>query len=140
MSSTPLVNVSITVATNGDVARSALATRKFAKAMGFDQPTELKIATAISELATNIVRYAERGTVTLHERKHPENMGRGMGFIVADKGPGIEDTEKAMLDGHTTRDSLGLGLPGVERLMDEFDLNSVVGKGTVIKATKWLPR
>ncbi len=137
---TEIPNVSISVSTNGDVARSALATRKFARAMKFDEATELKVATAISELATNIVRYAQRGTVTLHVVVDSEyaRVGRyGLGLIVADRGPGITDIENAMKDGATTRDSLGLGLPGVKRLMDEFELISAPGKGTVVKATKW---
>lgn len=128
--------VSITVATVGDVARSVIAARKFAKSLGFDQSTEFKIGTAISELATNIVRYAHGGTVTLRVRS--DEARTGIEIIVADRGPGIEDVEQAMKDGATTRDSLGLGLPGVQRLMDEFELSSTVGKGTIAKGIKWL--
>ena len=93
------------------------------------------IATAISEVARNIVSYAGSGEIVL--RVVQKGQRRGLTVVARDKGPGIADIERAMQDGFSTSRGLGLGLPGSKRLMDEFDLVSQVGKGTEITMTKW---
>ena len=98
--------------------------------------TELTlIATAISEVARNIVSYAGTGEIVL--RVVEKERRRGLAVIARDRGPGIADIERAMQDGYSTSRSLGLGLPGSKRLMDEFEIASELGKGTVITMTKW---
>jgi len=93
------------------------------------------IATAISELARNIVLYAKEGEVVL---QIVENNGRrGIKIVAGDNGPGIADLEMAMQLGYSTSGSLGLGLPGVKRLMDEFEIASEIGKGTRVTVVKW---
>jgi len=93
------------------------------------------IATAISELARNIVVYAKEGEVVLQV---VENNGRrGIRIVADDNGPGIADVELAMQLGYSTSGSLGLGLPGVKRLMDEFEIASEPGSGTRVTVVKW---
>ena len=93
------------------------------------------IATAISEVARNIVTYAGRGEIVL--RIVQRGPRRGLLVIARDQGPGIADIARAMEDGYSTSRSLGLGLPGSKRLMDEFELASELGKGTEVTMTKW---
>jgi len=93
------------------------------------------IATAISEVARNIVSYAGSGEIVM--RVVRQGQRRGITVVARDKGPGIADIERAMEVGFSTSRGLGLGLPGSKRLMDEFELVSEVGKGTEITMTKW---
>ena len=105
-------------------------------AIGFDDIVSQMIATAVSELANNIIKYAGRGEILL-ERIIVQNRA-GMEVIARDSGPGIEDIQKAMADHYSTGDTLGLGLPGVKRMMDEFELTSKPGKRTTVTIRKWL--
>ena len=93
------------------------------------------IATAISEVARNIVSYAGSGEIVM--RLVQRGQRRGITVVARDKGPGIPDIERAMEDGFSTARGLGLGLPGSKRLMDEFELVSEIGRGTEITMTKW---
>jgi serine/threonine-protein kinase RsbT len=118
-----------------DVARVSFETKMFARMLGFKQNEQYMIATASSELATNIVKYAGKGGITL--RKIEKNNKTGIEIMAEDKGLGIEDIGKAMKDNCSTAKSLGLGLPGVKRLMDEFTIDSQRNIGTKIIARKW---
>jgi serine/threonine-protein kinase RsbT len=102
---------------------------------GFPSTDRVVVATAISELARNIVRYAARGEITL--RLVDDCGRRGVEVRADDDGPGIPDVALAMRDGFSTSGSFGLGLPGVRRLMDEFEISSEFGKGTRVTARKW---
>jgi serine/threonine-protein kinase RsbT len=93
------------------------------------------IATAISEVARNIVSYAKQGEIVL---SLVEGSRRGIKVVARDQGPGIPDVERAMQDGYSTGGGLGLGLPGAKRLMDGFSIVSEVGKGTTVSMTKWV--
>src|SRR2546428_10350927 len=96
--------------------------------LGFPTGDARLIATAISELARNIVSYARKGEITL---KMVQALSRqGVLIIASDSGPGIQDIPQALRDGFSTSGSLGLGLPGVRRLMDEFEITSQPGGGT----------
>ena len=109
--------------------------RALAARLAFASSSQALIATAISELARNIVTYAGQGEIIL---KTASRAGAsGIVIIARDAGPGIPDIGLAMQDGYSTTKSLGLGLPGARRLMDEFDIQSEVGKGTTITMTKW---
>jgi serine/threonine-protein kinase RsbT len=103
--------------------------------LGFSSSDLTLIATAISELARNIVSYATRGEIIL--RLVQQGSRQGIVIIARDEGPGIPDIAQAMQDGYSTGNSLGLGLPGTKRLMDEFDIISHLGKGTTITIKKW---
>ncbi len=106
-----------------------------ATASSFATAEATLIATAISELARNIVLYAKCGEIVL---KIVENGTRhGIRIIARDEGPGIADLDRAMQLGYSTSGSLGLGLPGVKKLMDEFEIVSERGKGTRVTVLKW---
>jgi len=109
--------------------------RELASNMGFSTVDQTRIATAVSELARNIYQYAGKGMVTVLSL---EGDRRGIKIVCQDDGPGIADIELAMTDGYSTAKSLGLGLPGAKRLVDEFHIESDSGKGTKITITKWL--
>jgi serine/threonine-protein kinase RsbT len=109
--------------------------RELAASLGFSSTDQTLLATAISEIARNIVTYAVRGTIEL---SRVDGDGRlGVVVVARDQGPGIADIEAAMRDGYSTGNSLGVGLPGARRLVDEFELASTVGVGTVVTLKKW---
>ena len=118
-----------------DAAQVVVGARRLAAQAGFTETIQFLIATAASELATNIVRYAGRGEVRL---SIIENDGR-TGFEVAaqDAGPGIADIDLALKEHYSSGRSLGLGLPSVKRIMDEFSITSLPGQGTIVVARKW---
>jgi serine/threonine-protein kinase RsbT len=93
------------------------------------------LATAISEIARNIVQYAGRGEIEF--RSVEEKGRRGLMIIARDNGPGIEDIGKAMQDGYSTSRGMGMGLPGAKRLMDDFKIVSETGRGTIVSMVKW---
>jgi anti-sigma regulatory factor (Ser/Thr protein kinase) len=102
---------------------------------GFPATDLTLLATAISEIARNIVKFARRGELTI---TMVSDGGRtGVTIVARDSGPGIPDTARAMQDGYSTYRGLGLGLGGTRRLMDEFDIVSEVGVGTTVTMTKW---
>ena len=118
-----------------DIVAARQKGRELANDLGFG-PTDLAIiATAISELARNIVLYARRGEIML--KPAHESDPSGILVVATDEGPGIPDIAEAMHTGYSTSGSLGLGLPGVKRLMDEFEIVSEVGRGTTVIAKKW---
>ncbi len=119
-----------------DIVGARQMGREIARVMGFCTVDQARIATAISELARNIFLYAEEGKIYF-EIIHQHNR-KGLRMIAIDTGPGIDDISKVMEDGYTTSGGLGAGLPGVKRIMDEFELISEVGKGTKVTVVKWL--
>jgi serine/threonine-protein kinase RsbT len=119
----------------GDVVTARQKGRELAQSVGFSGSDLTLIATAISEIARNIVVYAHRGEISLNAVS--DDQRQGIVIIATDEGPGIPDIARAMEDGFSTGKSLGLGLPGARRLMDEFDIISEIGKGTVITMKKW---
>lgn len=103
--------------------------------MGFAGSDLTMIATAISEVARNIIRYADKGEVVVSAIA---DRGRvGVQVVATDAGPGISDVDMAMRDGFTTSSGMGLGLPGARRLMDEFAISSAVSEGTTVVMKKW---
>ena len=125
----------VSIDCDSDVVAARQKRRELASQCGFPSTDLAVVATAISELARNIVRYAVRGEVIL--RLIDDNGRRGVEVVATDDGPGIPDITLAMQDGYSTSGSLGLGLPGVRRLMDEFEIASDFGKGTTVTARKW---
>jgi serine/threonine-protein kinase RsbT len=129
--------VQILVTCDKDVVTARQQGRTAARAAGFSESEATLVATAISELARNIVSYAQRGTVSV-ARLNGHKGTAGLKIVATDAGPGIADVAQALRDGYSSSGGLGLGLPGVRRLMDEFDIASVPGRGTTVTVTKWL--
>lgn len=126
----------IPVATSDDLVTLRRAVRERAAALGFGHTDQVRLVTAASELGRNIVHYAGRGfadIVTVNREGR-----RGLRLRFEDEGQGISDIELAMKDGYTSGRGLGKGLPGARRLVDEFEITSDVGRGTVVTITKWL--
>jgi serine/threonine-protein kinase RsbT len=120
-----------------DIVTARQAGRELATKLKFSLTDITMIATAISEVARNISKYAGRGEIRLGVT---ERHGRDALIVQAvDDGPGIADTEQALEDGFSTSSGLGLGLPGSRRLMDDFDVQSELGAGTTVTMWKWLP-
>lgn len=110
--------------------------RDMATALGFDEIDRTRIEIVILELTRNILAHAGSGELLLELIEDGER--RGMVVAAQDGGPGIADIELAMRDGYSTAKTLGAGLPGVRRLMDDFMIDSTVGVGTRVRAVKWL--
>ncbi len=128
-------DVQLPISSDLDLVRAREQGRVLAGQLGFQQSDLTLVATAISELARNIVRYARRGEIIL--RQAQDGGVPGIVIIARDEGPGIPDVNRAMEQGYSTSGGLGLGLPGVRRIMDEFEIVSEVGKGTVVTVVKW---
>lgn len=127
--------IRVRINSDQDIVAARQKGRALAIALGFSSGDATLIATAISELARNIVTYAKVGEIrlmVLHNSTRP-----GIQLIARDTGPGIPDITLALRDGFSTSGSLGLGLPGVKRLVDEFEIVSEVNQGTTVTAKKW---
>lgn len=127
---------SVEVGTEWGIVSARQAGRELAKEVGFNNVDQARIATAISELARNIYLYTENGVIELEVVE--KDALKGMKIIARDDGPGIENIRDVMEDGYSSSGGLGAGLPGVKRLLDEFDIESELGNGTVISTIKWL--
>lgn len=127
---------SVEINTEWDIVAARQLGRNEAKKIGFGTVDQARITTAISELARNIYLYAGRGRIEI--KGICNNNVKGISIIASDEGPGIADVRKVMNDGFTTSGGLGAGLPGVDRLMDEFGIETKIGVGTTITAIKWM--
>jgi serine/threonine-protein kinase RsbT len=129
-------SVCVTIWTDSDVSIARIRTQRFAiDEGGFTETEAVAIATAVSELARNVLVHAAHGEVALSVVV--EESRRGILVVVRDEGPGITDTERALQDGYSSTGTLGLGLPSAQRLVDELHVVSVPGVGTTVTATKW---
>ncbi|MGI8426130.1 MAG: anti-sigma regulatory factor [Actinomycetota bacterium] len=127
----------IPVTSEAGVVAARQAGRNLAEDLGFSTTEQTLIATAISEVARNIIQYAKCGEIVMCQII--EDGARGIQVVARDEGPGIPDVDRAMTDGYSTGKGMGLGLTGARRLMDKFHLSSEVDKGTVITMIKWAP-
>lgn len=126
------------IAGEDDIVLARRRAREVAIASGFGAVDQSRIATAVSELTRNVVRYATDGRGEMQIRVIPPSpRGRGIEIVVRDEGPGIADIERAMQAGYTSGAGLGMGLPGTRRLMDEMEIDSAPGRGTVVVIRKW---
>lgn len=130
------VNLRLGIRTDADGSRAALEATLYSRAAGFDEVASRLIATAVAELARNILKYAHNGEIQM--RRVESSHQRGVEIEAVDQGPGIADTAEAMRDHFSSGGTLGLGLPGVKRMMDEFSLDSTPGEGTRVRAVKWI--
>ena len=127
--------IRIPVQTDADVVTARKQGRELAAQAGFSATELTIIATAISEIARNIVMFANRGEIVVS--LVGENSRQGVTVVARDAGPGIPDLDRALQDGYSGYGGMGLGLPGSRRLMDEFEITSEVDKGTTVTMTKW---
>ncbi len=125
----------IPIRTTADIVTARQKGRILAMELGFDGSDLTVIATAISEVARNIIDHAKSGEVII--TRGNQGGKRGICVVAHDSGPGIADVEQAMQYGYSTRNGLGIGLPGAKLLMDEFNISSVAGQGTTITMRKW---
>ncbi len=131
--------VCVPINSDRDIILARQRGKDLAARQGFSSTDMTLIATAISELARNIVLYAKSGEIVLKPLRQGEK--RGISVVARDQGPGIPDVARSLQDGYSTSRSLGLGLPGVRRLMDAFEVVSAVNRGTTVVAKKWtIPR
>lgn len=130
--------IRVAINTDADLVVARAQGRALAQQLGFSRPDPTLIATAISELARNVVMHVGHGEITM--RPLYEDRRYGLLVVVSDKGQGIADIEAALQDGFASRGGLGLGLPGARRLMDEFEVASEVGCGTTVTMKKWRVR
>lgn len=128
-------DISHHVRLESDVTIAVLDIGRLATKHGFDQRRKTMLMTAASELGTNLCKYAGSGWLkaTILSNKG----AKGMEIVAEDRGPGIADISKALEDHFSSSGTLGLGLPGIRRMMDSFDIRSVVGEGTSVRVVKW---
>ena len=130
------IQYSIPVTEEYHISQARRRAGSMARALGFTRVTTFYIMTSVSELANNLFFHTNQGgTITLTPLVRIDNVG--LEVIAEDQGPGIEDIDLALQDGFSTNRGLGGGLPGVKRLMDEFEIISTVGVGTRIITRKW---
>lgn len=127
--------VRVAITTDADLVTARAEGRAMAERLGFPRPDPTLIATAISEVARNIVVHAGRGQIVLEPFDEPDRYG--LVVIASDEGPGIRDVEAALRDEYSARGGLGLGLAGARRLMDDFELASDAESGTTVTMRKW---
>jgi len=132
------VSHQVSVTTQDDVVAARRQARAMAIELGFDAFAVAAITTATSELARNVFVHGGGGFVTIETLRTGERLGLCLTFC--DEGPGIEDVEQALQGGFSTKRSLGLGLSGSRRLVDEFELTSTPGEGTKVRVVKWTRR
>jgi anti-sigma regulatory factor (Ser/Thr protein kinase) len=130
--------VRVAIGSDEDLVPARAQARALAERLGFSRTDATLIATAISEIARNIVVHVGQGEIVL--RPVEEDSRRGLVVIARDAGPGIRDVDAALRDGYAGQRGLGLGLPGARRLMDDFDVVSQPGRGTTVTMTKWRTR
>jgi serine/threonine-protein kinase RsbT len=123
------------ISADQDVVRVRQLVRTAAVSAKLSLVDQTKLVTAASELARNTLVYGGGGSVEI--TLVDSDRRRGVRILFADSGPGIADVDQALTDGYTTGSGLGLGLSGARRLVDEFDIETEVGRGTRVTVTKW---
>lgn len=125
----------VPIAVEGDIVAVRRLLREVAQEVGFGITDVTRVVTAASELARNAYKYGGGGV--MRWRVLEANGRRGIELKFIDQGPGIADVSRALEQGYTTGKGLGLGLPAAKRLMDEIDIQSIVGSGTTVTSRKW---
>jgi len=130
-----VIDETINIEKDDDIIRARQLIRKLSQEIGFDIVSQTKLITVTSELTRNVLLYAKKGRLSVKSAEETEKTG--LGIIVTDQGPGIDNLELILLGGYSTSGGLGKGLSGTKKLMDEFKINSEIGKGTEVKVIKW---
>jgi serine/threonine-protein kinase RsbT len=131
-------DVRVEIAADTDIVEARCEGRALATRLGFSRTDATLIATAISEIGRNILHHAGRGEVAIAQTEGDHSLG--IEVVARDEGPGIPDVERALGEGYATGNGLGLGLPGAQRLMDEFSIETQPGRGTTVTMRKWRAR
>lgn len=129
-------HVHVRIQNSADIVAARQQGRSLAAQVGFSHSNLTIIATAISEVARNIVEYATEGEIIITLINDASK--KGVEIVASDNGPGIADVSTVMRDGYSTGKGLGIGLPGARRLMDEFAIASAIGTGTIVTMKKWV--
>lgn len=127
--------ITVLIKVDADIVTARQEGRALANQIGFSGSEQVLIATAISEAARNIIQYARSGEIILTRIQNSDKVG--IEIVARDQGPGIKDIRRVMEDGYSSSGGLGLGLPGIKRLMSEMDIQSTPGKGTTLTFRKW---
>ncbi len=127
--------VRVKIDSPSDIIAARQQGRALAAIAGFSICDSTLITTAISEMSRNILEYASHGEVLISLLESGSRCG--VRIVAIDDGPGIADISQVMQDGYSSRDGLGIGLPGTRRLMDEFEISSKIGMGTTVTMKKW---
>jgi serine/threonine-protein kinase RsbT len=127
--------VEIPIKRDTDIVLACQKGRTLAAQLGLSGNDQVSVVIAISEVARNILRYADHGKIVL--KSVEQNESQGIEVVAQDQGPGIADIDLVLQDGYSTGGGLGLGLSGAKRLMDEFEISTEVGQGTTITMRKW---
>lgn len=136
MNSNRSESVEVRILSFEDIINARKVVRTICEKIGFSLLDQTKVVTAVSELARNIIVHAKEGKVVITELH--DNARSGINCSFEDNGPGISNIDQALQDGFSTSNSLGLGLGGSKRLMDQFEISSSLGRGTKVGITKWL--
>lgn len=136
MTAIPNQKRTIQIKEEADISVAIDAVLQLAFGMGMNKVNRTMLATSVSELATNIFRYADQGYIDISFMEG--EVHQGIKVIARDEGPGIADIDLAMKDGFSTTKSMGVGLPGVERMSDTFAIESKLGQGTIVTVEKFL--
>jgi serine/threonine-protein kinase RsbT len=131
-------DIRVEIAADADIVDARGQGRALAGRLGFTRTDATLIATAISEIGRNILVHAGAGEVSIAETAEDHLVG--IEVVARDSGPGIADVERALSEGYATGNGLGLGLPGARRLMDEFSIQTELGRGTTVVMRKWRER
>ena len=131
-------DIVVSIRSDYDMVEARAQSRALADHLGFSRTDATLIATAVSEIARNILMHAGHGEIAMSPLR--EDMRYGLCIIARDSGPGIRDVSRAIGSGFASTAGLGLGLPGARRLMDEFEVDTGPGKGTTVTMTKWRVR
>jgi serine/threonine-protein kinase RsbT len=131
-------DVRLEIAADTDIVEARGEGRALAARLGFSRTDATLIATAISEIGRNILHHAGRGEVSIAEAADDHLLG--IEVVARDRGPGIPDVEQALSEGYASGNGLGLGLPGAKRLMDDFSIETEIGRGTTVTMRKWRER
>jgi serine/threonine-protein kinase RsbT len=132
---TALKSEVVPIQSSADIVRARQRVRQWATDLKFSLVDQTKIITAASELARNTLDYGRGGRLTI---EHVQNLTRnGLRLVFEDEGPGIPDIEQALKDGFSSGAGMGLGLGGSKRLVNEFDIQSEIGKGTRVSVIRW---
>jgi serine/threonine-protein kinase RsbT len=147
MAATIRENETLVIRSDADIYAAVGQGHLMAERMGFEQGDQTRVETIIAELVRNALMHGGGGYVTLRRvEQHgmsPAHLPKadtlvGLEVVVEDGGPGIADLALALADGYSSTGGLGMGIPAVRRLADEFNIDSVPGQGTRVRAIKWL--
>jgi anti-sigma regulatory factor (Ser/Thr protein kinase) len=130
--------VRVCIGSDDDLVAARAEARTLATTLGFSRTDATLIATAVSEIARNIVVHVGEGEIEMQALY--DDAQYGLRVVATDHGPGIRNASTALEDGYASRGGLGLGLPGARRLMDEFEIETDVDRGTTVTMTKWRQR